>query len=107
MADLSAKIIISKLLNIIEYQAQEIKTLKAENQKLRDENNKLKGGNDKPNIRQQSKQTFSSEKERKKERKNKKPKNNKKNIKIDHTVELTVDTNVLPENAVFKGIKQL
>lgn len=105
ITDPSAKIIIPKLLNIIEYQAQETKTLKIENQKLRDENNKLKGGNGKPNIRPQSKQDLSSEEERKKKKKkkNKKSKNNKKNIKIDHTVELTVDANMLPEDAVFKG----
>ena len=82
ITDPSAKIIIPKLVNIIEYQAQETKTLKIENQKLRDENNKLKGGNGKPNIRPQSKQDLSSEKERKKKKKKKKKKskNNKKNI---------------------------
>ncbi|MGI9214492.1 MAG: IS66 family transposase [Gammaproteobacteria bacterium] len=103
ITDPVAKAIISQLLNIIEALTQENKVLKAENQKLRDENNKLKGGNGKPNIRPQSKQNLSSEKERKKKKKNKKSKKNKKNIKIDHTVELTVDTNVLPEDAVFKG----
>jgi hypothetical protein len=105
ITDPSAKIIIPKLVNIIEYQAQETKTLKIENQKLRDENNKLKGGNGKPNIRPQSKQDLSSEKERKKKKKKKKKKskNNKKNIKIDRTVDRTVDPNTLPEDAVFKG----
>ena len=104
ITDPVAKAIISQLLNIIEALTQENKVLKAENQKLRDENNKLKGGNGKPNIRQQSKQNLSSEKERKKKKKkNKKSKNNKKNIKIDHTIELTVDANILPEDAVFKG----
>ena len=105
IADPVAKVIISKLLNIVEHQAQEIKTLKTENQKLRDENNKLKGGNGKPNIRPQSKQDLSSEEERKEKKKknNKKSKNNKNNIKIDHTVDCQVDPNILPEDAVFKG----
>ena len=104
ITDPAAKIIISQLLNIIEALMQENKMLKEENQKLRNEISQLKGGNGKPNIRPQSKQDLSSEKERKKKKKkNKKSKNNKKNIKINHTVELTVDANMLPEDAVFKG----
>ncbi len=103
VTDPAAKIIISQLLNIIEVLMQENKMLKEENQKIRNEISQLKGGNGKPNIRPQSKQALSSEKERKKKKKNKKSKNNKKNIKINHTVELTVDANMLPEDAVFKG----
>lgn len=102
--DPAAKIIISQLLNIIESQFQENKTLKEDNQNLRDENNKLKGGNAKPNVKPQSNKNISSEGERKKKTKQKKKsKNNKKNIKVDLSVKLAVDPNILPKDAIFKG----
>jgi len=84
------KVIISRLLNIIEALMQENKALKEEIQRLRDENNRLKGGQGKPNIRAQSRKNISS-------------KNHK--IKINKTVRCKINPEKLPENAVFKGYK--
>jgi len=108
VTDPVARAIISQLLNIIEHQAQEIKTFKAENQKLRDENNRLKGEKGKPNIRLQNKSNISSEKERKQQGKNKnlkrsKSKNHK--IKINRTIKCKINPKKLPEDAVFKGYR--
>ncbi|HZK62205.1 MAG TPA: hypothetical protein VFC41_09005 [Anaerovoracaceae bacterium] len=69
------------LLQIIEMQFEEIKILKAENQKLRDENNHLKGEQGKPKIPSNTKKQpvdISSEKERKR-LELPKPKKSKKN----------------------------
>lgn len=99
--------IIEVLLNIIEYQGEEVQTLKAENQRLRDENNRLKGEQGKPNIRKQSKDNrdVSSEKERKK--KKKKPrtkKGSKKNrLTVNRTERCDFETGELPGDAIFKG----
>ena len=104
-----AKVIIEQLLNIIEYQAQEIKVLKAENQRLRDENNRLKGGPSKPNIRKQS-NNHSSKKNRKprgQQKKNKKSKCKNNKITINCTVKCKVNKNKLPEDAIFKGYKSV
>ena len=108
VADPVARAIISQLLNIIEYQAREIKVLKEENQKLRDENNRLKGEQGKPNIRLQHKKDISSENERKQHNKNNKLKRSKaKNhkIKINRTVRCKINPKQLPEDAVFKGYR--
>lgn len=112
IVDPAAKAIIIQLLNIIEYQFQENKTLKEENQKLKDEINRLKDEQGKPNINPQSKgsNNISSEKERKgkgKGKKDKKSKNNKKSIKIDRVIKLEFDLNQLPEDAVFKGYQSI
>lgn len=108
VTDPVAKIIISRLLNIIESLVQENKMLKEENQRLRDENNRLKGEQGKPHIRAQSKKNISSEKERNQHDKGKfhkrsKSKNHK--IKINETVKCKIDLTKLPEDAIFKGYK--
>ncbi len=106
--DPAARIILVRLLNIIEEQSKDNKSLREENQKLRDENNRLKGEQGKPNIRGQSKDKkasdFSSENERKqlKKKKNKKGKRNHK-IKINREVVCKIDKGKLPSDAVFKG----
>jgi regulator of replication initiation timing len=110
VTDPVAKVIISQLLNIIEYQAQEIKELKAENQRLRDENNSLKGGTGKPNIRSQSNNDHSSEKDRKprgKQKKNKKSKTKNDKVTINRTVKCKINHKQLPEDAVFKGYRSV
>jgi hypothetical protein len=108
VADPAIRAIILNLLNIIEAQAQEIKELKEENQKIRDENNRLKGERGKPDIRPQKRDSkdISSEDERKqrnKDKKNKKSKQKKNKIKIDRTVKLAIPKDQLPEDAIFKG----
>jgi hypothetical protein len=107
--DPAAKIIIVRLLNIIEELSKDNKSLREEVQKLRDENNRLKGEQGKPDIRGQSKDNkktsdFSSENERKrpKKKKNKKSKKNRK-IKINRKEVCKIDKDKLPSDAVFKG----
>lgn len=95
------------LFNKIEEQANEISTLKMENQKLRDEVNRLKGEQGKPGIRPQtSSKDFSSEKERKDPLKSKQKKSKAKNHKItvNRTQRCSVDKSKLPVDAVFKGL---
>ena len=102
------KVIISRLLNIIEALMQENKALKEEIQRLRDENNRLKGGQGKPNIRAQSRKNISSEKERKQHNKgqfHKRSKSKNHKIKINKTVRCKINPEKLPEDAVFKGYK--
>ena len=107
--DPSLRAIIEQLLNIIEEQSKTIRILREDNQKLRDENNRLKGEKGKPKIRpQKEKKDISSEKERKpKKKKKKKSKNKKDKIKIDRTVECSVDKSELPFDAVFKGYQSV
>lgn len=112
IADTSLKTIFTQLLNIVEYQAQEIKKLKEENQKLRDENNRLKGESGKPNIRSQKKdqKDISSENERKqrnRDKKNKKSKDKNYKIKIDRVVECKIELDKLPKDAIFKGYQSV
>lgn len=108
VTDPIAKAIIFQLLNIIEYQAKEIKILREENQKLRDENNRLKGEQGKPNIHARIRKNISSEKERNQHTRNKfhkrsKSKNHK--IKINKIVKCKIDLAKLPADAIFKGYK--
>jgi regulator of replication initiation timing len=108
VTDPVAKVIISRLLNIIEALMQENKALKEEVQRLKDENNRLKGEQGKPHIRAQSKKNISSEKERNKHGKGQLYKRSKfKNhkITIDKTVRCKINPEKLPEYAVFKGYK--
>ena len=108
VTDPVAKVIISRLLNIIEALMQENKALKEEIQRLRDENNRLKGEQGKPNIRAQSRANISSEKERKpRDKNNKYTRSKSKNhkIKINKTIRCKINPEKLPEDAIFKGYK--
>ncbi len=103
----STRVIVCRLLNIIESQAQETKGLKEENQKLRDEINHLKGEQGKPNIRKQSRanKNISSEKERGKGNKKrpKSKKSKKKKLTVHRAERCVANKDNLPEDAVFKG----
>ena len=103
--DQNTRTITRDLLNLIEFQAEEINKLQAENQKLRDEINHLKGEQGKPKIRKQSNKDISSENERKKRnnRQRNKKKNKKKNLTVHKTERLVVNKSQLPEDAIFKG----
>ena len=113
IADPAIRILIVKLLNIIEAQAAEIKALKIENQLLRDENNRLKGEQGKPSIRPQStfNKDLSSEKERKNRENNQKKKKakakKKGKIKVDRVQVCKMDQSMLPADAVFKGYQSV
>ena len=108
IADQNTRILIRHLLNLIEQQAETIKELQKENQKLRDEINHLKGEQGQPKIRKQTSRNedISSEEERKK-RKVKKERNKKDKKKEKLVVHKTerrfVDKSELPEDVVFKG----
>jgi hypothetical protein len=83
ITDPQIKEIIITLFNIIENQAETIKILKQENQKLKDENNLIKGEQGKPEVKPNTKgnknNDVSSEKERKNKKRIKKKKSKKKN----------------------------
>ncbi len=108
--DNKTKETILSLLNIIEAQAKEINELRAQLQNLRDEINRLKGEQGKPDIKPNKKNKehndVSSEKERKKNKPWKKRKKNQ-NIKIDDTRKCRVDKDKLPDDAQFKGYKDV
>ena len=94
VTDPVAKVIISRLLNIIEALIQENTALKKENQRLRDENNRLKGEQGKPKIRAQSRKNISSEKERNQHGKgqfHKRSKSKNHKIKINKTVKCKIN----------------
>ncbi len=106
ITDPKVKSVIKILFNLVEALASENNQLHVENQRLRDENNRLKGEQGKPEIRKQSqsKQDFSSEKERKKKNKKKRKKSKKKGkLKIDRVETLKIDKSQLPSDAKFKG----
>ena len=112
VADDNIKSIFKVLLNVIEELVSDNDKLREENQKLRDENNRLKGEQGKPDIRKQSRasQNFSSEKDRNRKKKKKKKrdrKSKKDKIKIDRVEIRQIDKSQLPEDAVFKGYKDV
>ncbi len=98
------------LFNIIESQAKETNELRAQLQNLRDEINRLKGEQGKPDIKANKKNKkhndVSSEKERKQNKPWKKRKKNR-HLKIDDTRKCRVDKNKLPDDAQFKGYKDV
>ena len=104
--DDAARRAILALLRIVEIDAETIRQLKEEVQRLRDENNRLKGEQGKPDIRPKNKnRDVSSEKERKgkKGNRNRTRGSKKDQIKVDRTEVCDVDKNLLPADAVFKG----
>lgn len=107
IADPLLRVVIQRLLNIVEAQAKTINELKEENQRLRDENNRLKGEQGKPNIRKQSepKKDISSEKERKKklEKKRRVRQKKKNRLSVKRVVTRDIDRAILPDDVIFKG----
>jgi len=100
------------LLQLIEELNEHVEKLKSENQKLRDEISLMKGEQPKPDIKPAGKKPnvdISSEEERKPKNtpKNKKPKTKKDKIKIDRVVVCEVDKDILPDDATFKGYKDV
>lgn len=102
---------ILELLNLIESVKQENQALRDEVQRLRDEINRLKGEQGKPNIKANKPKKpedtdHSSEEERHTPKKRRKrTKRNK--IEIDREETLSVDKNILPDDAQFKGYEEV
>lgn len=108
ISDLALREVVRQLLNIIEAQATEIATLRAENQQLRDENARLKGGSGKPTIKPSLKpppSDHSSEAERHTPTPRGKPKKNQTLI-VTREERRVVDPALLPPDARFNGTRE-
>lgn len=106
--DDAARTAILALLRVVEIDAETIRQLKEENQKLRDEVNRLKGEQGKPDVRPKNKNTdVSSERERKWKKRNRKRRGKKKEVRIDRTEVRQLEKNQLPADAQFKGYAEV
>jgi len=107
VTDPEARRILDLLRNVIEVQAAEIATVRAENQRLRDENNRLKGEQGAPTIlpSKRAASDHASERERRAGRLARPPvpKDKRSLIHIDRTEEREVDPALLPPDAERKG----
>jgi len=106
ITDPEARRIVGLLLNVIETQAAEIATVRAENQRLRDENNRLKGEQGTPTIlpTKRAAADHASERERHSGRETPRPRVDKRSLlHIDRTQEQEVDPALLPSDAERKG----
>jgi len=106
--DLATRQIVVQLLNLIEAQAAEIATLRAENQQLRNENDRLKGGSGKPDIKPSVKSAprdHSSEAERQVRTPRGKPKKNC-TLTVTREQRCVVDPATLPPDARFNGMRE-
>ena len=104
--DENARLLIQRLLNLIEQLAADLREAQAENQRLRDELNRLKGEQGKPAVKANTPKPatapHSSEAERRETRpRQKRPK--QAAVHIDRAEVLTVDPSALPPDAEFKG----
>jgi len=105
ITDPEARRILDLLRNVIEAQAAEIATLRAENQRLRDENNRLKGEQGAPAVlpSKRAAADHASERERGAGRAAG-PRGDKRSLlHIDRTQEQEVDPALLPPDAERKG----
>lgn len=107
ISDLATREVVRQLLTIIEAQAAEIATLRAENQQLRDENARLKGGSGKPKIKPSvpPPTDHSSEAERHTRTPRGKPKKNQ-TLSVTREERRVVDPALLPPDARFNGTRE-
>ena len=105
VTDPEARRILDLLRNVIEVQAGEPATLRAENQRLRDENNRLKGEQGAPTIvpSRRVAADHASERERRAERPARPRVDKRSLLHIDRTEEREVDPALLPPDAERKG----
>jgi len=105
VTDPEARRILDLLRNVIEVQAGELATLRAENQRLRDENNRLKGEQGAPTIvpSRRVAAAHASERERRAERPARPRVDKRSLLHIDRTEEREVDPALLPPDAERKG----
>jgi len=104
--DENARLLIQRLLNLIEQLSADLREAQAENQRLRDELNRLKGEQGKPNIKGNTPTApptqHSSEAERRESRPRQK-RSKQATLHIDREQVLTVAPESLPADAEFKG----
>ncbi len=107
IADENLRPILLDLLNLLENQAAQIKTLQQQNQALHDEINRLKGEQARPKIKANRPPTdLSSEKERHQPKPHRRgPKHHK--IVIDREETCRLDRATLPNDVRFKGYHQV
>ncbi len=104
VTDPEARRILDLLRNVIEAQAAEIATLRAENQRLCDENNRLKGEQGAPTILPSKRAAdHASERERGAGRPPRPRVDKRSLVHIDRTEEREVDPALLPPDAERKG----
>ena len=104
VTDPEARCILDLLRNVIEAQAAEIATLRAENQRLCDENNRLKGEQGAPTILPSKRAAdHASERERGAGRPPRPRVDKRSLVHIDRTEEREVDPALLPPDAERKG----
>jgi hypothetical protein len=97
------------LLNLVQEQSQLIRTLQAENQRLKDKINRLKGEQGQPPIKPNVPLTptnYSSEKERRQPQP-RAARRKREAIPINREVVLEVEPVVLPADAEFKGYAEV
>lgn len=110
ITDPEARRILGVLLQLVERQAEQIATLKAENQRLRDENNRLKGEQGKPTIlpnKRREAVDHSSERERRAPPQAWQKEAKLPQLRIDRTEDRRLDRGSLPEDAEFKGYAEV
>ena len=100
------------LLNLMEGLKQENRALREENQRLRDEINRLKGEQGKPTIRPAAKADPDGPRDHSSEQERRQPRTWKKGRKLDQIVidrqeVLTIDRDLLPPDARFKGYEDV
>ncbi|MEN9935128.1 MAG: hypothetical protein RLZZ387_1707 [Chloroflexota bacterium] len=106
ISDLATREVVRQLLNVIEAQAAEISTLRAENQHLRDENARLKGGSGKPKVKPSVPPTdHSSEAERHTRTPRGKRKKNQ-TLTVTREERRVVDPALLSPDARFNGTRE-
>jgi hypothetical protein len=100
--------------NKVEEQEQELKKYKEDIQKLKDQVNKLKGEKGKPDIKppknddkNDSTKSGGSGGKKGKKNKNNKRGSKKDKIKVSRTVKVKIDESKLPEDAVYKGTREI
>jgi len=105
VTDPEARRILGLLRNVIETQATEIATLRAENQRLRDEVNRLKGEQGAPTIvpTKRAVADHASARERRVERPARPRVDKRSLLHIDRTQEQEIDPALLPPDAERKG----
>lgn len=104
--DDNARILIQRLLNLIEQLAADLREAHAEIQRLRDELNRLKGEQGKPTVKANTPKPAATGHSSEAERRESRPRRKRKKqaaVHIDREEVLRVDATLLPPDAEFKG----